>query len=350
MTIKDKDTPLALVRKWSKTMPDAYKTLDAIVAEKAAGLHRWTDACTIPILFADGILSKDPRFADPDSRLDLAPELLAAYLWRRHKAVYAFDPDLAESLADQADDVKDTDVIPVDMLLSLPYPCPYIKCSSLFVVDGVETVDGFFSFIDQDNGHLYLHIQALFRNMTSSLSFHIALMADDAEIVTIGDALRYTLRQALQADPGVEDVDPDVDDISSHCHEVLSCLQLLLYILAANADSVERPRPTPKDRKTGAPRERKGIEDKLGEIAVFDVGVRIGAALRRSTSAPHAAGTGTGTGSAKRPHTRRGHWHHYWTGSPKDESARKLILKWTAPTFIHAELGDDTVTVVPVKK
>ena len=37
------------------------------------------------------------------------------------------------------------------------------------------------------------------------------------------------------------------------------------------------------------------------------------------------------------------HWHHYWTGSRSDNS-RKLILKWTAPTFVGS--ADDTITTI----
>ena len=52
----------------------------------------------------------------------------------------------------------------------------------------------------------------------------------------------------------------------------------------------------------------------------------------------------SGPGAPKRPHTRRGHWHHYWVGSDKDNS-RKLILKWTAPMFIGGG-SDDTIATV----
>ena len=72
------------------------------------------------------------------------------------------------------------------------------------------------------------------------------------------------------------------------------------------------------------------------------------AALRRGMSrhsAPH--GDSAGTGTAKRPHARRGHWHHYWAGP---RNARQLILKWTAQTFVHPEAGrEDNVVAIKVK-
>lgn len=89
------------------------------------------------------------------------------------------------------------------------------------------------------------------------------------------------------------------------------------------------------------------ILDKAGEVRGLDVGIRVGAALRKARRR-YEGTENPGTGARKRAHTRRGHWHHYWTGPKNGE--RKLILKWTAPTFIHPEDGtDDGVVVFPVK-
>ena len=92
------------------------------------------------------------------------------------------------------------------------------------------------------------------------------------------------------------------------------------------------------------------IQDKAREVKSFSVGIRIGAAIRKAQRKPPAdPDAEKGTGSAKRPHSRRGHWHHYWTG-PKDGD-RKLVLKWTAPTFIHADdIDDNIITFHPVKE
>ena len=46
--------------------------------------------------------------------------------------------------------------------------------------------------------------------------------------------------------------------------------------------------------------------------------------------------SGIPTGKTVSPHTRRGHWHHYWTGK-RGTDERKLILKWTFETAIHRD-------------
>lgn len=47
----------------------------------------------------------------------------------------------------------------------------------------------------------------------------------------------------------------------------------------------------------------------------------------------------TEKGSPKRPHSRKGHWHHFWTGS-KNSDNRKLELRWLSPTFINGKINN----------
>ena len=47
----------------------------------------------------------------------------------------------------------------------------------------------------------------------------------------------------------------------------------------------------------------------------WEVGYRLGAALRKAWSAQEAASDTPGTHASPRPHIRRAHWHSYWVGS-----------------------------------
>ena len=77
-----------------------------------------------------------------------------------------------------------------------------------------------------------------------------------------------------------------------------------------------------------------------------DTAERMGATIRAAEKR-YSAAASSGTGPAKRPHARRGHWHHYWHGP---RNARQLILKWTAPTFLHPEAGrEENVVAIKVK-
>ena len=124
---------------------------------------------------------------------------------------------------------------------------------------------------------------------------------------------------------------------------VLYMAQLVLYTQAENADLQSRPSSgcggKKKKRAPGVPKPPK----------ITDVGVRIGQTIRKTTPSVPSPDRETGGGWIVRPHSRRGHWHHFWTGPKKEPSERKLVLRWVAPTFVNAD-GDITPTVHKVKK
>ena len=109
----------------------------------------------------------------------------------------------------------------------------------------------------------------------------------------------------------------------------------------------EAPKRILKNEKQEGGVAKKSIQDKAGEVTSKNVGVRVGAAFRHAKSRSNT-NRSTGTGSAKHPHMRRGHWHHYWRGPLNGD--REIFLHWTAPMMIHGDIGkEDTVVVYPVK-
>ena len=70
-------------------------------------------------------------------------------------------------------------------------------------------------------------------------------------------------------------------------------------------------------------------------------GTSVSASVRRSRHGSH---------TAKRPHMRRGHWHHFWTGPMDSAQDRKLVLKWLPPIFVgSSQDGEMPVTLHKVK-
>lgn len=331
--MRDKDTPLRLVRKWAKMAPGCYEALDRCRQANGNGIM-WPDWCELPIAAAYTYLVSQ-HGCDYMEAAELAAELTACWTWRQSKILYAFDADLAAALAAQADDFEDTDVLPDDLILHLPYQCIYIKAPGL-----AEYVDGFFAWLESDQrwpDRPELRVQWVLDSMEHSVSQVLHLVPGG----TIADCIADTndvIRQNLQ---GPQEMARGADDIRM----ILTAIQLILYLVSDQADIQDQPAPVTFVREHG---QARIIRDKASEIAAKDVGVRIGAALRRGMSrhsAPH--GDSAGTGTAKRPHARRGHWHHYWAG-PRDD--RKLILKWTAPTFVHPEVGrEENVVAIKVK-
>ena len=122
--MKERDTPLKLVRLWEKMLPGIYKTLDGLKAAKGSEELDWPDSCDLPIGAAFACLVEQEQLTPPEAAI-AAAELTACYTWRKNKIVFSFDQDFAQMLVQQVDDVKDTDVLPTEIIFHLPYPCIY---------------------------------------------------------------------------------------------------------------------------------------------------------------------------------------------------------------------------------
>lgn len=337
--MRDKDTPLRLVRKWEKMEPGVYAALDNLRGAKDSGEMSWPDYCELPIGAAHTFLTEK---YDSQIATQMCAELTALWTWRRTKKIYWFDPDLAASLAEQAEDVQETDVLPADILMHLPYPCIYIKAPGL-----LEHTDGFFVWLEYDVNcdRTELRIQWMFDDMEGTFGQVLHILPGKTVKDCILDTI-HTSQENLGQEIKVQDVDMRAARI------ILSALQLVLYLVSSNADvEPELPPLVPKKTKIEqvSRLERKPNDDKASSVDAFTVGVRIGSALRKSAQNSSAGlRTGAGAGAKKRSHTRRGHWHHYWVG-PKGN--QKLILKWTAPTVINPGTEqEDNVVIFPVKK
>ncbi|GAP34654.1 hypothetical protein ISF6_5362 [Piscinibacter sakaiensis] len=75
--------------------------------------------------------------------------------------------------------------------------------------------------------------------------------------------------------------------------------------------------------------------------STWDVGVRLGAALRQ---AYQAAETGSGTHAGPRPHVRRAHWHTILSGPRQREDGsviptaeRRADLRWMPPIPVNVQ-------------
>ena len=47
--MRDRDTPLPLIRKWEKMEPGIYQTLDMLRGAKDSGEMVWPDYCELPL-------------------------------------------------------------------------------------------------------------------------------------------------------------------------------------------------------------------------------------------------------------------------------------------------------------
>lgn len=83
----------------------------------------------------------------------------------------------------------------------------------------------------------------------------------------------------------------------------------------------------------------------------WEVGYRIGAALRRAQEAAERnEGRVLPDGrKAPIPHVRRAHWHLHWVGA-HGSPERRRSLRWHAPTLVGLEDLDELVPTVRTVK
>lgn len=261
-----------------------------------------------------------------------AAELTACALWRKHKIIYQFDQDLALELAAQADSFDESSDLPVDAILHPPYPCIYIKCPGIVSEDS----DGFFAFIEFDINRSVHEIR--FSEMALDM-MHTRPIVIDLSSQILGQCIAATVEEAARHSQS-----PMAILSAKQILPALRALNIYLYVCSSGADIEPNPSHAQVLRKSST------VRDKYREIDVQDVGVRIGQALRRYRVGNTNTGESKNVGERRspRPHTRRGHWHHYWTGS---KSERTLVLKWVHPVAVAIQATDEDVnpTVIPIK-
>lgn len=330
--ITESGTPLPLIRKLTAKYPGVWEELDYLYSNVWLRDPDYTPLCGLPIGAAFTLLVERYGISRREAS-EHAAELTACWIWRKHKIIYDFDPQLSAELIDQARSYREDDALPVEAMLLPPYPCCYIKCPG--VLD--EYIDGFFAWIEWDvNRKIYeFRINFAALDLSETVPTQIELHKS-----TLEECIAATTAETNKYSDHHIPV-PSLSEISM----LLGALNMYLYVCSTEADIVPNPEHAKITRRSAT------IRDKYREIEVQDVGIRIGSALRaakQARSAPTGSHSGQ-TGIKKRAHTRRGHWHHYWVGSKNKPSDRRLILKWTHPVLVGGSSGADAVTIHPVK-
>ncbi|MEF2699898.1 MAG: hypothetical protein U0N08_01860 [Oscillospiraceae bacterium] len=322
--------PLSLLKRVGAAFPEAWEQMEYFhQSNGTSGLPKWEPWCYAPIAAALAVVQSKSGAPNIDMDTIVSAQRIAALApWRISKEVFIIDPDLAQLLYEQ-DDLS----IPSDILLQLPYPAFYIQSEGLCL--GGDQYHGFFVHLEHDinSGDRELRLLYLAPDgATMGFLIHI----DSADISA---SLQRTLSEAEQNNPDLYYAFCRVpgasfaDDLRSL---LLSTLQIILYICAENAEIA------PNSEQAFITRRTDKIKDRYAEIRKWDVGFRIGAAIRKYNRVESPEDSDdqdrhAGKHASPRPHMRRGHWHHYWVGSRSDPDTRKLILKWTPPTIVGTQ-------------
>jgi hypothetical protein len=142
---------------------------------------------------------------------------------------------------------------------------------------------------------------------------------DDALARVIASGAAEAARHGYGVHPGIADA-PVV------ARALAPLISLTLYLCSEIPDwDLEPPKNPPTVKTKQGPRTFP-----VPQPRVWDVGVRIGAALR---SAEASASEPSGTHAGPRAHIRRAHWHTYLTGTGRS----KRVFHWLPPIPVNME-------------
>lgn len=121
------------------------------------------------------------------------------------------------------------------------------------------------------------------------------------------------------------------------------------YLCADAADLTHDGQPGRPDNPTPVRTRRHGSRLFAAQgPRAWDVGVRLGAALRRAYQADQTAAEDAH--ASPRAHIRRAHWHGYWSGPRDDPHARRFDLRWMPPIPVNVEnLAELPAVIRPVR-
>jgi hypothetical protein len=262
-------------------------------------------------------------------------DLTAAILWSRNKMIYRFDSTLEKTLATQSIEGN----IPTEALNYLPYPCVYIERD--MNVGGYYDSKGFFAWLDWNDSasEKLLRLHFLCAN-------NICIQAI---VPIIGNTIQNSLlRVSNKTTRGRNSFTPEIMGQSQVLKAYAECVNLLLYLCSENPDM-------PDDAELRSRRSRD-YHGNPKRSAAWDVGIRIGAALRKIAVPSYKSdnyndeepASNTKEKTSKRPHMRRAHWHSYWIGK-RNSPSRKLILRWLPPTGVNLDEKGLPTVISPVK-
>lgn len=316
--------PLDMIKTMTEKYPNWDTDIGNIRQALADGKVSWrSDLCYMPI--AATVEVAHGNIKDGAVLAALTP-------WKKHKEVYHFDTDLGEMLIQQDGDMK----LPIEIVLKLPYHCMYIDLSNLSI-----PFEGVWIHLEEDYNTKRLELRMLYIDSVDfvcPLSLHLtdvdSQTGEITESTTIYDAWGKSMNEISKY--ASTSTLEELNDIQDTYHQLLAqTIQLLLYILADNADIKQNPSQRKKYKKPGT-------KNNVSEVRQWDLGSKIFYSRRKNKTVRAVSQDETdseevtsGHGVAKRPHSRRAHWHHFWVGA-KGTTERRLVLRWVNPMVINA--------------
>ena len=285
--------------------------------------------------------------------------------WQRTKTVYFFNQEFVSDMS-QTDDAS----IYISLLEHLPF-----KDILFFFPE-----DAFPMFIDEEVSGMYVHIESHPENLWINFNSLNRTHQDSSKILP-GFAIGFPITNGMKISQIFET--PEFKKwVSSYKRRLLyfnqlneqkieelilaeqktlnTAINLLYYLSSKNADIKEIKHYKSHHKTSSNPKKENTPAVNLHEVGSQYAEI-VYRRLKSNTLSPeddedynksddvddvNVVIQATNSGKKRRPHARRAHWQHYWTGKGRTT----LEVRWISDLFIGANRDDQAVIVYDVVK
>lgn len=335
-------------------IPDIWSLVDQVRAVNSddIGGSDWPRHVYLPLehagMVAATIQQMQGEHPTPASIGYLASDIATLSAWRMTQGIYRYDPALYAALVD----TPISGDIPAHVLQRMPEWCVYIETPDMTIAttDGAVPLRGVYAWLDHarsaDHDLLVLVSDADGPRLTPT---HIPLIG------TLAEACEATLAEWRDAYARGNATRLPRKDWSDQVQRTIPpILSLLLYLCSEAPDLTRRGKlDTPVNPEPVRTRRHGWRLFPADGPREWDVGVRIGAALRAAYAREETGSDAAATGRHVRPHIRRAHWHTILSGArkradgtPIPASDQRRELRWMPPLPIAVESADQLPAVI----
>ncbi|MDF8361343.1 AcrVA2 family anti-CRISPR protein [Achromobacter anxifer] len=323
--------------------PTAWQAAEGFRRDKGQPNFDWPDWCYLPLAGAYAVVSGGGANRVPLHKIGDVSRLGAMMAWRMTQGIYRFDPAVYEA-------VRDTPLggeLPVQAIMQLPEWCVYVETPDMTL--GEMPLYGFWAHLEHD---------------MNAGRIELRLLLDSDELVPVPIHLGHgsladcvlAASQETSRQSGALGIPFPISDAAAVQRAWAEPLVSLLLYLCATNDYSRRGKPGMPANPAPTRTRRDGMRIFAAPgPSEWDVGVRMGAALRAAYQAQETGQSGSHSGP--RGHVRRAHWHGFRSGPMKRDDGseipaeqRKFELRWLPPIAVNLpDVGDMPSTIRPVK-
>lgn len=266
---------------------------------------------------------------DTDQVGDISEGLWTISDWTKYKKIYELQPTFADFLAD-----TESAKVSCELWKRLPY-------ESFYLYFGDRKIDpekyGLGSITMNVCKGAFVRVHVTEKNIVnlgieiignSKEEKWMGFVLDIPEGMNFNNAIDYY----VDSRKGIESFDPQrVTEIKEFWKPFFRIIMNACQYFSASNAEIKDVKVAKKDRPVSKSKDgkEKKVNIKVSQVG-YSIGQRFEQMYRQTETSTERIGT---KGTKKRPHVRRAHWHHYWTGPGRTV----LEVKWLEPVFVMGE-------------